>query len=327
MKRIVAIIFEIIINILISLVFLGILGQVLDLTTYEQLVIGALFFICTSAIWLRYDLVQAAQKSEELFKDRANLLKTLGQIELFEGLNPDLREISDGIKILSERYGSKDLFVYWYSQKIHVLQRHIKNTLDTESFDFDQSMTAERSRILSSLKRSKPDVFWAVASCKSIPHFADPDGTAFLRQVDRMVQDGEITEVRRLFLFDDPSELNDVAAKILFLLHVQNKYKAKIIASEDFDVIFKNFGDKTLTRDFGIYGSNFVWETPEQNIMTQIGFMSRNQNRINIYKQLYEEIWATAKPYTIVQPDLEAVITGHRIDEFRTILLSHSNLG
>ena len=190
MKRFLNLFLEVIFNLIISVVGLGLLGLFLDLTPYEEIVIGSIFFLGSLGLLLRSDLVRLAQNSEELLKDRANLLKTLRQIELFEGLNPDLRNISDGIKILSERYSSDDLFLHWYSQKIHLLQKHIKNTLDTESFDFDQSMTAERPKILSILKKNKPDVFWALASCKSIPHFADPDGATFLRQVEKMVQDG-----------------------------------------------------------------------------------------------------------------------------------------
>lgn len=324
MKRILAVLFEIIVNVIISLVLLGILGKILTLSAYEGIVVGGLFFLITLAIWLRYDVGKIAEYSQEIAKDRADLIKTLRQINLFEGLNPELRNISDGIRLLSEKYGSDDLFIRWYLQKIEFIQKHLKYTLDTDAFDFDQSMTAERQRILSSLKKSKPDAFWAVASCRSIPHFADPDGTAFLRQVDKMLHDGEITEVRRLFLFDSETELNDVATKILLLLHSNDRYKYKIIPKKDFDIIFKNFGDKSLAKDFGVYGLSFVWETPETNVMTQMGFMCRNQVRIQLYRQLYEELWDAAKNHKIVQPDLEELVRGRSIDEFRSLLISNS---
>jgi len=103
-KRIITVSFEIFINIVISIVLLGILGKILSLSVYEQIVIGTLFFLCTLAIWVRSDLVRMAQNSDELVKDRSSLLRTIRHVEFFASLDLDLRKISDNLKTLTERY-------------------------------------------------------------------------------------------------------------------------------------------------------------------------------------------------------------------------------
>jgi hypothetical protein len=186
-------------------------------------------------------------------------------------------------------------------------------------------MTAERPRILDELRYSKPDVFWALASCKSISHFADPDGTTFLRQVDRMFQQGEITEIRRLILFDEDSELDQRIVKIFLLLHEQSNYKYKVISSDYLNAIYRNFGDKTLMKDFGIWGSSFVWETPEENIMTLRGLICKKLERIRLYRQLYDELWEAARVHKINQPELIELVRGHSIDQLQDILRPPGN--
>jgi len=320
MRRLTIILFEIFINVVLSIALLELLGKNLNLTTDQQIVIGALFFLSSMAIWFRYEISKISRDSEEIAKDRATLLRTLSQANLLVGINPNLRSLADNLQILADRYGNNDVFVAWYVRGIEDLQKHLKHTVDSQTFDFDQSMTVERSRILDLLKEGPPSYFWAVAPCESIPHFADPDGTAFLRQVDERMRLGQIASVRRLFIYSEECPFETFETTLLFRLHEQNGYDYRLIRNTDFETVLNNFHDNTMTRDFGVWGENFVWETPEKNILNQMGLICRDKKRIAKYKQLYEEMWELATSFKVEDKQIHEICKGHPIYDFRRLL-------
>ncbi len=318
---------EFVAQVVITVVVAGILQQWLQLDTYQGILSGAVLFLCLLAIQINYRLVQMAGSlriagsGHEILVEMRGKVRQLADAErAVEDLDQSLRQIADGIKTLVLRYGRDDVFVRWYRVKVAGLQRHLQHTLSTQSFDFDMSLLQERNSYLDSLSGRETDRGSAVSHCEGYTAFATADGTVIARDVDERLQSRNLVSIRRLFVYEDRSELETREMEVLFFLHEQSGYEYRLIRRTDLDTIYQAFGDKSLMRDFGIWGDHFVWETPPENIIGQLGEICRDEERIAAYKHLYQVLWDAARIHKVTDQEVITVCQGHRIGDFRELI-------
>ena len=133
---------------------------------------------------------------------------------------------------------------------------------------------------------------------------------------------GKINQIKRLFIYDDESELTSFMTQLCFYLHLQSGYEYRVINRIDFEAIIKGFGDRTLVGDFGIYGNYFIWETStESKIFIDTGYVCVDKERIVKYTGLFEKMWDQAVPYLPNSKGLEDY-KNYQINNFRILYLS-----
>ena len=238
---------------------------------------------------------------------------------------PKIQEIAKNLEAIEHSCSDKDdLFERWYDKKLDELLEHTKRTAGTESYTFDTSLIREQGEIFKIFHGSESDYHWATSSCKGIDWFLTTEGESFIRQLYKTYKEGKIRSLRRLFIYDSMDELADLKVELCLYLHETSNYEYEIISRDEFKSIWVDFRDQTLSLDFGLHGSYFVWETPPKDpVIDKHGEVCANKKRINTYTQLYKTLWAQAYDYRIENQDIRENYKDYRIDDFRQLYKSY----
>lgn len=322
---------QFLINVVISSIVVGIAQQILNLNTYQAIILGGVLFVCILAIQIDYRISRISEVSQKIYSQQGewdeiheNVSRLMGIQNNLQTVNSKLQEISEGLKLITIRQNTEEnLFIYWYNDKLDTLKDHINHTIETQSFYFDTSLLKEQDRIFNIFKGRDTDYHWATASCKGIEWFLTTSGDIFLRAIDTKLKAGQIKSVKRLFIFDTESELYDFNTLLCFFLHEKSGFEFRVMNRGDFEAIFRGFGNRSLVVDFGLYGTHFVWETPpEEKYIIHYGEVCVNKIKMNLYKQLYEHLWSQATPHKIANQDIIEKYNIYRIDSFRRLVLA-----
>ncbi len=320
---------EFLIEVILAIFTAAIVEKYLNLDEFQSILLGIVAFIGINIIYFDFKLstnlnhvvniLGMKSKWEETLE---NTRHTVRVDENIIQLSDKLRDIADGLEAVVKTHSSaEDFFPAWYEDKLNRLKDHIFYTTHYQSYHFDGSVIQEQSRMYKVFRGEKEDFFWATVDCEMIPLFATPEGEIFLRAIDERVRSGQITNVKRLFIFDSPDQLETLTTKLCFCLHIQSGYDFRIISSQDFETLLYGFGDRNLVPDFGIYGTYYVWETPPKKIFTERGYICMNDAKIKKYTALFKTIWANASNYSSKNiEELNKKYSQNRLFEFRTIL-------
>lgn len=292
---------------------------------------GACLFISIEVIRTGHNITRNLELLEKISSQGATWTETLKLVQGLSIIRDDFltldernRNFEDSLRLIAERYsGTDNLFLQWYHDKLNDLHLHINHTVETESYTFDTSHLQEQKRIYSLFKGRENDYFWATSTCDGISWYASPTGDLFHQSLDSFLKQGKLKGVRRIFVFQDKTELDRFQTKLCFLLHKQSGFDYRVIGKDDFEAIIKNFGDRTLVRDFGIYGDHFVWETdPDEVTPVQLGEICVSNKRMAKYNQLFELLWDQSILIEINDLEIVDKYKGYRMDSFRKLFLS-----
>ena len=330
-KQILPTVGSFLVNVIISVIGAAIVQQLLKLDLYQGVLLGTCLYISIEVIRLGYLFNRNLELLSKLtLRDTtwAETLKLVQSLSVAKNniivIDDKIRNISDGLRLIAERYSEADnLFLQWYHDKLDDIAKHISHTIETESYEFDNSHLQEQKRIYSLFQGRASDYFWATSTCDGINWYATTTGDLFHQNLNAKFQEGKLKGIRRIFIFQDEAELNEFQTRLCFLLHKQSGFEYKVIGKDDFEAVIKNFGDRTMVKDFGVYGAHFVWETdPDEDTPIRLGEFCVNKHRMAKYKQLYELIWDQSVLQEIDDEELLKKYVGYGMDSFRKLLLS-----
>lgn len=315
-------------EVIISGIVTAIVQSALALDTFQGIMLGMTLFICLKVIEVEVKSTRTIDNTTPIGNFTSawveigeNVKRLVFLQDRLEGINNKVRQISDGIKVINGRDKTENgLFVKWYDDKIEELLSHISQTIETDSLEYESFIIKEQDRFFSVFQGRPTDFFWATSSCEGISWYLTPNGEIFLRAVETRFSSGLIPSVRRLFMYTRSTELDEFNTRLCFYLHEQSGYEYKIISKHDFEAVLRAFGNKSLSGDFGIYGTHFVWETtPEAQNMINVGRISQNKNQIANYSQLFKDLWAQGAEYKISDPLFKKKYDGQKIDSLRKL--------
>ena len=330
MKDILLPIAEFIINIIISVVVIGLTQKILNFDSTQGILIGSILFVALGVIQVNYRLSRQNKyfemvESSNLTLDEINVeVKDINKFEHnINSLDEKTKRVSEGLRKIATDYSSEnDLFIPWYHEKLDVLARHLAHTIESKSYYLDASIR-EQDRMNDVFQGRENDWFWATSSCDGITWYTTARGDIFVREMHRKFIAKQMAGIHRLFVYDRESDLTKFITQLCFLLHEQSGYEYKIISRQDFEAIFQGFGDRNLAGDFGIYGNHFVWETSVENkIFIDSGYVCVDDDKLKKYTRLFQRMWSHAIPYEISDEQLKTTYKDCHIDDLRTLYLS-----
>jgi len=289
----------------------AVLAPILALATRSTVAIGILFGICCfSAI----EIIRLSERvltagriaedskavTEEVSRNANRLAAIIDHGETRIDDQDRLATLAQNMSILND--GSRARSVI--SEILRDQVAHVEAM--TRSAIHDSKISVEIANInvprhkMFSLFHGNPDTdyFWTTFVPGQLAWYKTPVGELFLRTIDNGLVTGEITEARRLLIFDNSGELDSGRMALCMYLHTRSNYATKVIQKRDFLEVVKNSVSYQVAHDFGIYGLYYVWETemnPEGLIMR--GSINFSAEVISRYHGLYRTLWALANDY------------------------------
>lgn len=207
--------------------------------------------------------------------------------------------------ITAEARVEPDLFTRYYQDRIKALCRQMESSSDGD-LKVNQLHFETTEILMSCLKGhhlDHDDDFWAVhyLTSESRDFFLKvPHAKSYARLLAKKVAQGEIKKVRRLFVVDDRNreveseQLDDEFARRYIAFHKSNhpKYEYRIVGITDYEEGY--IGDnqeEQLARDFGIYGSLYVYQTGVADTQAIEGTFNRDESLVGRYRSLFERCW------------------------------------
>ena len=121
--------------------------------------------------------------------------------------------------------------------------------------------------LLSSFKGLEKDIYRAVHNFKDNKFFFAQYAKEFFYKTHRMILEGKIREIRRLFVCTDESELSSDDSLRLLNCHTLNKgYHYKIIRKKDYEILLNEQNINPMI-DFGIIGKSVFFEREQIDLI------------------------------------------------------------
>jgi len=316
------------IEVLLSIVATALVGHLLHLDAYHEILVGLLLFLSLAVLRRAYLIEQSLALLRMLPDHVATLadvrtflhqLQTVHSIQ--RQLDSDLLRVSNNLRELIARYGgSSSLFGFWYRARLLAFLHDLEHTLETDSYTFDLSLLQEQDRLDNVFTGIETDCFCGTCTCQGVSWYLAAAGSYFLQSIDKQFTSGNIRAVRRLFIYETEADLNDPVVRVCLFLHECSGYQYRAISDASFRAVMDDFGERDFVRDFGISGKHYVWETiPKGTGAVESGVVCVNTERISKYAQLFERLWAHAAEYPIRDPEIRTLCEGHRIADLRVL--------
>lgn len=280
---------------------------------YQSILLGILVFLCLTSIHIIFH--------KKIWKDTHDRVKKiLDAQERIEKISPNIKEISDNMKTIAVKYYKKSpLFEKWYGEQLGELRNHTIKTAEEGSFYFKASRLKEQDEAFNVFDGRKSDYLWV--TCTDISWFESHLGEIFLRGIYGKFNDGKITEVKRLYIYDEESCLSKFKVELFFYLHETSQWKYKVIAKNNFNSTVKTFGHDDWCIDFGIYGKEYLWKTDK---IEKGGYMCADASMIAQYTKLYDSLWESLPEYKINNEEIVKNYSNYKIYDYRR-LIENSN--
>ncbi|MCL2684995.1 MAG: hypothetical protein FWE73_01160 [Candidatus Bathyarchaeota archaeon] len=246
-----------------------------------------------------------ANDTVNTISDNVNMLAvSIGELSAITNYRKIVLEnLADTAQNLSKLSDTEEqtFFYQWYRKELTKLTKNLRNTNDSKYVRFMvYRLHDEEHQIYKVFESKRNRFFYAPCTCKSIKWWLNPYGECFTKFIHKNVQSGNIEQVRRIFIYENEKEFRSALVKFAFVLHNNGVYKFKIISKTRFDARFNTRnGTGNHKADFGIFGEEYVWEvtngTDEGGPIS--GDFSMDENKVNWYKQFFNEMWDELDDY------------------------------
>ncbi|MCL1976741.1 MAG: hypothetical protein FWG55_01320 [Candidatus Bathyarchaeota archaeon] len=238
--------------------------------------------------------------------------------------NETLNKVDKGYNELKKDPQDK-FFVEWYADEFKVLDEKMTGTSNLKYITCTARRLKENDNPIYNVFNKKDcNFFYATCTCEGIKWWLNPPGKDFISNIHQKVKEEKITNIRRIFIFDQESDFiidskgnKQFKPLIQFCLalHQKDKYEFKLIEKKIYDDRFKEEtkGKNRVEPDFGIYGGNYVWETIEayKGGMLTRGSFSKETNKLLFYIKFFDKLWKDDEHETTnPAPFMNADITG-----------------
>lgn len=205
------------------------------------------------------------------------------------------------LKLSLDGNADNDIFINFYTDTLKTLSEKVNKSFDTGKFELDYDMNKDDYAQLSKsifqvFNKQTNDYFYTISKCdeNSINWFFNINkmSNTYLKIAYSYLQNGKISQIKRLFVYETIDELNYDLINLLLQLHNNSGFNIRFISYNNFLAQFKK---EHLYTDFGIYGQHFIFEnnnySSDEN--TFCGF-NVDRSRILEYTECFNTVWDIA---------------------------------
>ena len=255
-----------------------------------------------------------------IHKHSSKVVSTVDSVKIS---NETLNKVDKGYNELKKDPQDK-FFVEWYADEFKVLDEKMTGTSNLKFITCTARRLKENDNPIYNVFNKKDcNFFYATCTCEGIKWWLSDPGENFISNIHQKVKEEKITNIRRIFIFDNNDFITDTKGnkkfkpliQLCLTLHQKDKYEFKLIHKEIYDDRFKKEtkGKNRVETDFGIYGGKYVWETIEayKGGMLTRGSFSKEPNKLLFYNNFFDKIWKDDKQETTnPAPFMNEEITG-----------------
>ena len=267
----------------------------------ESYVLGVVLFIALTTFELYF-------MAERAFATETRVTKIWDARDLLDARLQEVRRLFHEVE--EHKVGDPDLFVSYFNKKLIDLEKSLRDACSKNEVRINETMLEVTTWLLESSFRGRPtDVFRAVHFSEDNTFFFDVHSKRYFIQVRDLVTDKKISTVRRLIVFSDPSQLQGAQTQRLICFHQKTPlYECRAISYEVFMRIVRDYDLHYLVKDFGIYGTSYLYKGMVAQVEEIVGSYSRDATEIARFIDCFDTCWyAAAEPPGVATSDTISV--------------------
>lgn len=205
-------------------------------------------------------------------------------------------------KINQEYYPANDLFKFYLNKKLDDLSRLTEDADVKKEIRINENMIElTKEMYYSAFTGDANSVFRPMYLCNDNEFFFEGFGKNYFELALTLVNKGKLKEVRRLFVYYNEAELNDMRIKKLIYFHNKTPhFDCKVMHIERYRHIMDDYGLRDYSGSFAVYGTRYVYTERTAPTLEKVeGYYSKKPSTIITYTNFFEECWRQASVHCI----------------------------
>ncbi len=276
------------INLVVSLIIPIVANLVATITPINQVFLGAFVF----SIGLLVQILRELQTSRQ---ERAPAL------ELWQVQN-DADILMNNIRASYSRIATRRNWLYarYFQQKLKQLEMNMIDAASSEDLAVEQDSDTT-DIMLRDFSGHPDDVVRFICYFTDVEFIFSVHASHFFCDVADRVARGEIVAVRRLFIMDDETQLQDAKVRKLISFHERTAgFDHRIMQKRDFERIKRDFHLPTDTKDFGVYSNWYVYRSVVAADHDVRGTFSANSEMVKKFSNAFDRCWNSELSFKLV---------------------------
>jgi hypothetical protein len=291
-------------NLILSVLIPTVIGELGWISPGEEILLGGVVWIVFTSTEILYYVSRIDKRdytASQLWSAHDQIDNRLGNIRKYY------------YQILDERYDAQDLFPLYFDREIAQLEKNIQEATTKRELTLEEQHLDITRILLDSFSGGANDISRPVHFLKDNQTFLEMHYRQYFYDVARCVEQGKIKQVKRLMVFDDETQLSDPFTLRLVRFHASTKgFSYRLIDSNDYFRMLKDYDLHRTPADFGIYGSRYVYFTITHSDADIAGVFSKDPEVIKSHIQFFDGCFDSAAAFEIAIDD-QTPVTLHSL--------------
>lgn len=260
-------------------------------TQGEQYIFGLLLFVALGIVELLVlagDAFRKEQRLQKAWDARAQLDAQMQEVRRM------LHEVGE-----QPHPGETELFSEYFRKKLGDLEHALRDACSKREIQINETMLEVTSWLLeASYHGRENDIFRAIhfSQDEDNEFFFDDHARRYFRQTYDLVQLKRIKGVRRIILYDNVSDLADPRIVRLIQFHQAHQdYEVRLLPIRTFHSFLADYNLQHAARDFGVYGTQYLYKALVNRPDEIVGFYSRDVEEIKRFTDCFDTCWESAR--------------------------------
>jgi hypothetical protein len=247
----------------------------------DQLFIGLFVFVIGTLVQISVEITNLRKIKEAEF----SLWEIESEIDV--SLNNIRKSYSDILRM------QNPLYKLYFQQRIRHLYDSITKASANEELLVDQD--ADTTEMMLRGFSGQPDhIIRVVHYLKDNNFLFDVHASHFFCEVARLVKDGKITEVRRLFIAENEDDLKEERSKKLIQFHSNTvSFSCQAMYKDGFEKLKRDYHLPMNTYDFGIYGTMYVYRSSISAPDEVKGTFNASSLEVSRFISFFDRCWSS----------------------------------
>lgn len=282
----------------------GIINKPLD--GAENLLVGTMLFCAGSLLEILYYLALLKERAikEDIVWDSHELIDSK-----LSSIRKALRSLESGVD------PRNDIFLKYFQGRVFSLESEVRQTAGNKELRVDSQNLDLSGPLLDSFTGKETDVLRIVHFFAQNDALFNVHEAQWFYRVYEAADTRRLVEVRRLLIYADQAELEDMKSKRLMgFLTGANNYDYRILAQRNFDRLCGSFRLQGEFADFGIYGERYLFRGILYADTDFVGSYSRDLETITRYVNFFDFCWNSPTSRTLNAAALPTVSLAELFD-------------
>jgi len=249
----------------------------------NQFFLGTLIFVALADVGVAYDVGKLKKKhDDEMYVD---YVRDQFNTSLF-----NIRKSYDDL--IKERRIQNDMYTSYFYRSLQQYEQRIYEAATKQELIVNELHFSTTDLLLGCFSGRDEDVIRLVHFVEENSFMFDVWSRGYYRRIVRLVKDGKIREVRRLFVYKKTDDLSTPETKRLLDFHSrQPGYDYRVVSYGDFMKFCRDLRTNEEGKDFGIYGEWYVYTTHVASADKIEGVYHGSTINVQAYIELFDNCW------------------------------------